>query len=59
MPEYWIVDPAARLVERWSPGDSRPEQIVDELAWRPMPDVPALRIDLAAYFGSVHDEPTG
>ena len=59
VPEYWIVDPAARLVERWRPGDSRPEQIADELVWRPVPDVPALRIDLAEYFRRVHDEPTG
>src|SRR5215510_7910468 len=25
VPEYWIVDVEARLVERWRPGDSRPE----------------------------------
>jgi Uncharacterized protein conserved in cyanobacteria len=59
VPEYWIIDPAARLVERWRPEDARPEQIADELVWRPMRDVPALGIDLVTYFRSVHDEPMG
>jgi len=56
VPEYWIVDAAARLVERWRPEDSRPEQLVDEILWQPKRDIPALRIDLDAYFRSVHDE---
>lgn len=56
VPEYWIVDPAARLVERWRPADSRPELIVGTLEWQPDPDVPALRVDLPAYFSAVHDE---
>jgi len=59
VPEYWIVDAAARLVERWRPEDSRPEQLVDEILWQPKRDVPALRIDLDAYFRSVHDERVG
>ncbi|HPV76950.1 MAG TPA: Uma2 family endonuclease, partial [Gemmatimonadaceae bacterium] len=25
VPEYWIVDPANRFVERWRPGDDAPE----------------------------------
>ncbi len=35
IPEYWIVDPDARLVERWRPGEVRPEVITDRLEWRP------------------------
>jgi Uma2 family endonuclease len=31
--EYWIVDLDARLVERWRPGDERPEIVHDSLAW--------------------------
>jgi Uma2 family endonuclease len=54
--EYWIIDPAARLVERWRPADTRPEQIVDTLVWQPDPSVPALQVDLLAYFRAVHDE---
>ena len=33
--EYWIVDAQARLVERWRPGDARPEIINDTLEWQP------------------------
>ena len=31
--EYWIVDLDARLVERWRPGDDRPEIIDGILEW--------------------------
>lgn len=31
VPEYWIVDHHARLVERWRPGDERPEIITGAL----------------------------
>jgi len=29
VPDYWIVDLDARLFERWTPGDERPEAILD------------------------------
>lgn len=35
VPEYWIVDLDARLVERWRPGDARPEVLTERLEWRP------------------------
>ncbi len=31
--EYWIVDLDARLIERWKPGDLRPEIVTGTLAW--------------------------
>jgi Uma2 family endonuclease len=31
--EYWIVDIDARLIERWRPGDDRPEMVEHELRW--------------------------
>jgi Uma2 family endonuclease len=31
--EYWIVDLDARIVERWRPGDERPEIVADRLEW--------------------------
>jgi Uma2 family endonuclease len=46
--EYWIVDIDARLVERWRPGDERPEVVHGTLAWSLSPgasgslDLPAL-----------------
>lgn len=54
--EYWIVDASARLVERWRPADSRPEQIVETLVWQPDPTVAGLIVELPAFFRAVHDE---
>ena len=56
MPECWIVDLDARLVERWRPGDERAELLADELLWQPDAAVPPLRIDLPQLFGRVHGE---
>ncbi|HEY7877937.1 MAG TPA: Uma2 family endonuclease [Gemmatimonadaceae bacterium] len=35
VPEYWIVDVDARLIERWRPEDERPEILADRLTWAP------------------------
>jgi Uma2 family endonuclease len=56
VPEYWIVDPASRSVERWRPRDEDPEILLETLLWQPNPDTPALTIDLQAYFRAVHGE---
>jgi Uma2 family endonuclease len=56
VPEYWIVDPMGRSVERWRPGDEEPDILFDTIAWQPNPDVAPLTINLAAYFRAVHDE---
>jgi len=53
IPEYWIVDLDARLVERWRPGDERPEVITDWLTWRLEGDLPAFELDLAEFFSHV------
>jgi Uma2 family endonuclease len=50
VPEYWIVDTDARLVERWRPEDTRPEVVGEILAWQPDPGQAALEIDLVAMF---------
>jgi len=50
IPEYWIVDTDAELVERWRPGEQQPEIIRDTLAWRPRNLIPALEIDLRTIF---------
>jgi len=48
--EYWIVDLDARLVERWLPGDARPEILDGQLVWAsPELSVP-LTMDLPALF---------
>lgn len=54
--EYWIVEPEARLVERWRPGEDVPEVLVDSLSWQPREDVDLLAIDLPAYFKRAHGE---
>ena len=50
MGELWLVDVESELVERWTPGDDRPEIVTTTLAWRPEGAVEALTIDLPALF---------
>jgi len=44
------MDLDARLIERWRPGDERPELLSDTLTWQPDPAQPGLTLDLAALF---------
>lgn len=53
VPEYWIIDVNARVIERWRPGDERPEILSERLAWQPDPNVAPLEVDLEVYFGKV------
>jgi Uma2 family endonuclease len=55
VPEYWIVDADARVVERWRPGDERPEMLEGELRWQPRTDATALVIDLPRLFSDALD----
>lgn len=55
--EFWVVDPDARLVERWRPGDERPEVLDREVAWQPAPTVAPLVIDLPVMFDQLQDGP--
>lgn len=50
VPEYWVVDLDARLVERWRPADERPEVLTDRLAWQADPSAPPFELDLPRYF---------
>lgn len=56
VPEYWIVDLDARLVTRWRPADTRPEEIDGRLEWSPIAAEAPLVIDLPAYFALVTGE---
>jgi Uma2 family endonuclease len=55
VPEYWIVDLDARLIERWRQGDQRPEIVTESLIWQPVAGVPALEVDLPRFFAGVLD----
>jgi len=53
VPEYWIVDLEARVVERWRPGDDRPEIVRRELAWMPVRARAPFTLDLSGFFARV------
>ena len=50
VPEYWIVDLDGRVVERWRPGDERPEILTAQLEWRPFEELEPLVVDLESVF---------
>lgn len=53
--EYWIVDLDARIVERWTPGDERPEIEDGALRWL-LPEGASGEITLPALFRRIHGE---
>jgi Uma2 family endonuclease len=55
VPEYWIVDLDAHLVERWRPGDARPEVLDETLEWRPSEMTEPLAVEVAALFADLED----
>jgi Uma2 family endonuclease len=56
VPEYWIVDPDARVIERWRPQDERPEIAAELLEWRPVSNTPPLVLDLPPLFAEAWGE---
>lgn len=56
VPEYWIVDPDARVIERWRPNDERPEVASEILEWQPATETPPLLLGLAALFAEAWGE---
>jgi Uma2 family endonuclease len=48
--EYWIVNPNARVVERWLPNEARPEICETRLTWKPVGAAATFEIDLEAMF---------
>jgi Uma2 family endonuclease len=56
VPEYWIVDPDARVIERWRPADERPEIASETIDWQPAPDAPPLLLDLPSLFAEAWGE---
>lgn len=54
--EYWIVDLDARLVERWQPGDDRPQVVTGILEWYPEGASQPFRLDVARFCARVFVE---
>lgn len=50
VPEYWIVDLDARAIERWTPGDERPEILDTRITWHPAGAQEAMHIELDSIF---------
>jgi Uma2 family endonuclease len=55
VPEYWIVDSDARLIERWRAKDDRPEILADEITWRAEDAAESLTVSLPVLFAGVLD----
>ena len=55
IPEYWIVDLDARLLERWRPDDERPEILSETLTWRLSETSRPFELDLVTFFAEVLD----
>jgi len=53
VPEYWVVDLDARLIERWTGSDERPALITDLLVWKPFGAATSFQLDLAEYLAEV------
>lgn len=56
VPEYWIVDLDARVIERSTAKSETIEVESERLVWTPEPAGEALEIDVERYFGSVLDD---
>ena len=54
--EYWIVDPYARVVERWTPDEERPAILTTVLEWHPRGGAEVFRLALPEFFTAVVDE---
>jgi Uma2 family endonuclease len=57
VPQYWIVDVDARIVERWTPDSDRAEVQATRIEWSPDGATEPLRLDLLEYFTSVTGAP--
>ena len=54
VPEYWIIDLEAELVERWRRAEARPAIVRDHLEWQPSGTTEPFELELGPYFSRVH-----
>ena len=57
VPEYWIVDLDARIIERWQQHADQPQVLVTALEWQPTEGAELFRLDLEKFFAAVFMEP--
>ena len=55
VPDYWIVDLDARLFERWTPADQRPELLTETLAWHPVGATTPFVMDIPPFSASIFE----
>ena len=53
IPQYWIVDPDARRIERWRPGSEAPDTVTGPMTWQPVAHGHSLTLDPVAMFEDV------
>ncbi|HEX5973017.1 MAG TPA: Uma2 family endonuclease [Gemmatimonadaceae bacterium] len=56
VPEYWIIDLDARIIERWRTSEDRPEIIETTLEWRPDGTAEPFMLDVERFFAEVMNE---
>jgi Uma2 family endonuclease len=56
IPEYWIVDPVSRVLERWRADSPHPEVFTETMMWLPEGAVTPLVFDLHPIFDPVSEE---
>jgi Uma2 family endonuclease len=55
VPDYWIVDGDAEVLEVWHPDDERPAIVDDRLVWSPTGAPVPFELDVREFFASVAD----
>ena len=57
VPEYWIVDADARMIERWQAGEERPAMLSEDetLGWLPPGARAPFRLALGTFFAGIVD----
>ena len=55
VPDYWIVDADARVIERWTPDGDRPIIVSTTISWQPAPPVPPFVLNLEEFFAQTLD----
>lgn len=53
VPDFWIVDLDAQLIERWRQGEDRPQICDAEVVWHPRADREPLTIPLPPFFAAL------